>query len=225
MVYVFKYHVERAMIKINVNTCFFIIFCVYKNNKSDIINMSSKTTTTTTTDNNVDLDLAAMLNDGNPNDQKRVTDNGDHTNNNDNLFTMTHSNSTCDDCFHLQCQTVGKNFDFFKIWISVFQNNGAFGIILFSCAIVLFVIINISHVSYASSCYNAVSDDMKTEIDPDRIYAQEISKKTTKIITSYISSEFYFAFFFGMVLQSIISYGLALYVFEKNAILSRQHVY
>jgi|688.fasta_scaffold00055_34 hypothetical protein len=164
-----------------------------------------------------DLDLNTMLDDGDTgtNDDKAIFRGQNNK--------SEETGGSCYGWIHDQFRVVGKNFDCVQIWTSVFQNNGLFAIVLCFLALTLFIIIMISHAAYASSCYQNIVDDMKPEIDPERIYAQEISKKTSKIMTSSISSEFYFTFFFVFVFQTIVSYGFGLYIFEKNAIHSRQH--
>jgi hypothetical protein len=62
----------------------------------------------------------------------------------------------------------------------------------------------------------AVSDDMKTEIDPERVYAQGVVKKAVNTIVAHVHSEFLFLFFFGnLFLTTLLCWFTAVYIDEK----------
>lgn len=69
--------------------------------------------------------------------------------------------------------------------------------------------------AYETHQRNAVIDDMKIEIDPERIYAQELVKRTATIIGGYVYSEFLFLFFFGnLFLTMLMCWFTTVYINE-----------
>lgn len=118
-----------------------------------------------------------------------------------------------------QCR-FGK-YESFDVWRSVFANHAWSAWIAIASLILFFFISVIGFNVYESHQNNAVLSDMKVEIDPERVFAQEMIKKTSSTLTSYIKSEFLYAFFFSILTtQTLVTYIVCLYFYEKTNLLN-----
>jgi hypothetical protein len=109
-----------------------------------------------------------------------------------------------------------NHYEPFQVMKSIRENRSVALVVTIVLFLFLFFLVVIGIDAYEVRQRNAIIDDMKIEIDPERIYAQEVVKKAAITIGSFVYSEFLFVFFFGhLFLTTLLCYFTTVYIGEK----------